>query len=78
MTPSPPGEICLPYAEYEALKAGHRLHIRTSEEGDWVELSVDGKKVFEGHSFAYCFLDELLEPFGWTVTSEEIPGEEFL
>jgi hypothetical protein len=73
--------VMVPWKEYDELVLGqrqHQLHIRTSEEGDWVEISVDGKVVYEGHEFAHCFLNELLEPLGFEVTSEEIPGEDFL
>lgn len=55
----------------------YKMRIRTSEEGDWVEISIDGEVVYTGHSFSHCFLKELLTPCGFEVTSERIPGEEF-
>lgn len=49
-----------------------KVDIWTSEEGDWVDIFIDGEKLFGGHSFDYGNFSDFCEKFlRWEVENYE-------
>jgi hypothetical protein len=50
--------------------------IKRWDTGDWVEVYVEGREVYRGHSIPDFIFEELLEKLGARIVTEKVADEE--